>query len=143
MTTQPNFDGDFLDAMNSPDLDFMIDAIEDGLVEPVTKPSQAVSESARLGGWESLKAANLGLCPRCSEPFNPGQWVINDDGQHVAHHHCPGPWSRHVTEPPKVMSEEELRASVFEFVANLSEESGVDIDPEEVWTELMARKAKS
>lgn len=42
-----------------------------------------------------------------------------------------------------VVGDDELRASVFEFVANLSKESGVDIDPEEVWTELMARKAKS
>lgn len=41
------------------------------------------------------------------------------------------------------MGDDELRTSVFEFVANLSKESGVDIDPEEVWTELMARKAKS
>lgn len=42
-----------------------------------------------------------------------------------------------------VVGDEELRASVFKFVEGLSKESGVDIDPEEVWTELMARRAKS
>lgn len=42
----------------------------------------------------------------------------------------------------KPMSEEEFRASVYDFVTELAEKSGVDIDAEEVWAELMARKVK-
>lgn len=38
------------------------------------------------------------------------------------------------------LGEEELRVSVSEFVADLSKKTGVDIDPEEVWAELMARE---
>lgn len=36
--------------------------------------------------------------------------------------------------------DEELRASVSEFIARLSETTGVDIDLDEVWSHLMARK---
>ncbi len=48
-----------------------------------------------------------------------------------------------VAEPRQAMSEEELRASVSEFVANLSRETGVALDFEEVWLEVKSRMAKS
>jgi hypothetical protein len=38
-----------------------------------------------------------------------------------------------------MFTEEQLKASVFAFVAELSARSGVDIDPEEVWEELQHR----
>lgn len=41
------------------------------------------------------------------------------------------------------MGDDELRASVFEFVANLSKETGVALDFEEVWLEVKSRMAKS
>lgn len=33
-------------------------------------------------------------------------------------------------------TQEELRDDVFQFVANLSAETGVDLDPQGVWDEL-------
>ncbi|SKI82032.1 Uncharacterised protein [Mycobacteroides abscessus subsp. massiliense] len=45
-------------------------------------------KDVELEGWEFLKAANLDPCPRCGEPFSPGQWVVAD-GPVVAHHYCP------------------------------------------------------
>lgn len=51
-----------------------------------------MSEETGLAGWEALVAVSF-ECARCGERVRPGQWVVNSDGQHVAHHHCPGPWS--------------------------------------------------
>lgn len=41
------------------------------------------------------------------------------------------------------MSEEELRASVFAFAADLSERAGVKLNPEKVWREVKARRART
>ncbi|WP_157897269.1 hypothetical protein [Mycobacteroides franklinii] len=48
-----------------------------------------------------------------------------------------------MSDDSKPMSEEELRASVFAFAADLSERAGVKLNPEKVWREVKARRART
>ncbi|SLF57986.1 Uncharacterised protein [Mycobacteroides abscessus subsp. abscessus] len=47
-----------------------------------------------------------------------------------------------MTEPSQAMSEAELRESVSDFIDQLSEDTGVDLDLDEVWSHLMTRKVE-
>jgi hypothetical protein len=41
-----------------------------------------------------------------------------------------------------MMTEEELERDVREYAAKLSAETGVELDPNEVWAEVQKRRAK-